>query len=36
VEFIGSPALIELSGVKVLVYHGTSINDFISNLPATF
>ena len=33
VEFIGSPSLIELSGVKVLVYHGTSINDFISNLP---
>ncbi len=33
VKFIGSPSLIELSGVKVLVYHGTSINDFISNLP---
>ena len=33
VEFVGSPSLLELSGVKVLVYHGTSINDFISNLP---
>lgn len=33
VRFIGSPACIELSGVKVLVYHGTSITDFISALP---
>ena len=33
VEFIGSPSLIEICGVKVLVYHGTSINDFISRLP---
>ena len=33
VEFIGSPSFLELSGVNVLVYHGTSINDFISNLP---
>ncbi len=32
VSFVGNPASVELSGVNVLIYHGTSITDFISNL----
>ncbi len=31
--FAGSPSLIEIHGVKILAYHGTSINDFINVLP---
>ncbi len=33
VMFAGSPAMLEIEGVKILAYHGTSINDFISVLP---
>ncbi len=33
VLFAGSPSLIEIHGVKILAYHGTSINDFINVLP---
>jgi DNA polymerase II small subunit len=31
--FAGSPSMLEIEGVKILAYHGTSINDFISVLP---
>ena len=33
VTFAGSPAMLDIEGVKVLAYHGTSINDFISVIP---
>ena len=33
VIFAGSPAMLEIEGVKILAYHGTSINDFINVLP---
>lgn len=33
ITFAGSPSMIEIEGVKILAYHGTSINDFINFLP---
>lgn len=31
--YVGSPSLVSLDGVKVLVYHGRSIDDMISAIP---
>ncbi len=33
VLFFGNPSLIDLEGVKILMYHGTSINDLSDMLP---
>lgn len=33
VEFIGSPAMIDVEGVRILVYHGRSIDDLIAAIP---
>jgi DNA polymerase II small subunit len=34
ITFVGNPALMDLHGVKVLAYHGKSMDDFVSTLPA--
>jgi len=31
--FIGNPALIEIAGVRILVYHGRSMDDLIATIP---
>ncbi|MDY6966126.1 MAG: DNA-directed DNA polymerase II small subunit [Halobacteriota archaeon] len=33
VVFVGNPSLIELSGVRILIYHGRSLEDFITAVP---
>ena len=33
VTFVGNPATVEIEGVRVLVYHGRSLDDLVSNLP---
>ncbi|MDY6864394.1 MAG: DNA-directed DNA polymerase II small subunit [Halobacteriota archaeon] len=33
VEFIGNPSLIEISGIRILVYHGRSLEDLITSVP---
>ena len=33
ITFVGNPATVEIEGVRVLVYHGRSIDDLVSNLP---
>ncbi|MEM2924229.1 MAG: DNA-directed DNA polymerase II small subunit [Methanocellales archaeon] len=33
VKFIGNPALIELHGIKILIYHGRSLDDLKAALP---
>ena len=33
ITFAGNPSMMEIEGVKILAYHGTSINDFINLLP---
>jgi len=33
VKHVGNPALIELEGVKVLIYHGRSLDDVITGIP---
>ena len=30
---IGNPSLIELNGVKILMYHGQSLDDIIATIP---
>jgi DNA polymerase II small subunit len=32
VRFVGNPALIDIEGVKVLSYHGKSIDDFVTHV----
>jgi DNA polymerase II small subunit len=32
VRFLGNPALIDIEGVKVLAYHGKSIDDFVQHI----
>ncbi len=32
VTFVGNPALIDIEGVKVLTYHGKSIDDFVTHV----
>jgi DNA polymerase II small subunit len=31
--FVGNPALVDLDGVRVLVYHGRSIDDLVATVP---
>ncbi len=31
--FVGNPALVELDGIYVLMYHGRSIDDFVASVP---
>lgn len=33
VHHVGNPAYVELDGVKVLIYHGRSIDDMVSKIP---
>ncbi len=33
ITFVGNPSTVEIEGVRVLVYHGRSIDDLVSNLP---
>jgi len=33
ITFVGNPALISLDGIKVLMYHGRSIDDLVQSLP---
>jgi len=33
VIFTGNPALIEIRGVRILIYHGRSMDDMIANIP---
>jgi len=33
VIFVGNPALIEIGGVKILIYHGRSMDDLIATIP---
>ncbi|RNI15707.1 DNA-directed DNA polymerase II small subunit [Methanohalophilus sp. RSK] len=32
IKFVGNPALVDLDGVLVLMYHGRSIDDFVANI----
>ena len=34
VEFVGNPALVELSGLRVEMYHGRSLDDLMTMLPS--
>ena len=33
VTFVGNPSLIEICGVKILIYHGRSLEDFFTAVP---
>ena len=33
IKFVGNPSLIELDGIKVLIYHGRSLDDFVAAIP---
>jgi len=33
VVFVGNPALIEIDGVRILIYHGRSMDDLIATIP---
>ncbi len=33
VIFVGNPALVELDGIRVLIYHGRSIDDLVASIP---
>ncbi|HIH36684.1 MAG TPA: DNA-directed DNA polymerase II small subunit [Methanocellales archaeon] len=33
VMFLGNPSLVELDGIKALIYHGRSLDDFVAALP---
>ncbi len=33
VIFVGNPAFIELDGVRILIYHGRSIDDLVASVP---
>jgi len=33
VVFVGNPALIEIGGVRILIYHGRSMDDLIATIP---
>lgn len=33
ITFVGNPALVDLDGVKVLMYHGRSIDDLVASVP---
>ena len=31
--FVGNPALVDLDGVRILIYHGRSIDDLVASIP---
>lgn len=33
VIFVGNPALLDLDGVRILIYHGRSIDDLVASIP---
>lgn len=33
ITFVGNPAMVNLDGVKVLIYHGRSIDDLVAEIP---
>ena len=33
ITFVGNPSMVELEGVRVLIYHGRSLDDLVSSLP---
>ena len=33
ITFVGNPALVEIGGARVLIYHGRSMDDIIANTP---
>jgi DNA polymerase II small subunit len=33
VTFVGNPALVDLDGVRILIYHGRSIDDLVASVP---
>ncbi|MDY6930415.1 MAG: DNA-directed DNA polymerase II small subunit [Halobacteriota archaeon] len=33
VSFVGNPSLIEISGIRILIYHGRSLEDLITAVP---
>lgn len=33
VTFVGNPALVDLDGVQILIYHGRSIDDLVATVP---
>lgn len=33
ITFVGNPATVEIEGVRVMIYHGRSLDDLVSNLP---
>lgn len=33
VRFVGNPSTVDLEGVRVLMYHGTSLNTFVEEIP---
>jgi DNA polymerase II small subunit len=33
ITFVGNPATVEIEGVRLLVYHGRSLDDLVSSLP---
>jgi DNA polymerase II small subunit len=35
VTFVGNPSAVEIEGVRVLIYHGRSLDDLVSSLPGT-
>ena len=33
VTFVGNPALVDLDGIRILIYHGRSIDDLVASVP---
>lgn len=33
IAFVGNPSMVEIGGVKVLIYHGRSMDDLIASIP---
>ncbi len=33
ITFVGNPAMVEIGGARVLIYHGRSMDDIIANIP---
>ncbi len=33
ITFVGNPALVDLDGVSILIYHGRSIDDLVASIP---
>ncbi|WP_410508280.1 DNA-directed DNA polymerase II small subunit [Methanosarcina hadiensis] len=33
ITFVGNPALVDLDGIRILIYHGRSIDDLVASVP---